>query len=303
MKSFRRTLTKHLVQQYYHAVPEAYDIYQKLLQLTQKIPLIDHLAIIDLPGPHTGISYLLEIFQSLGYEKKGQGYLADKQNDFVWLAEVSDSPVLATEMLAQIVIADFRLDELPQSIRDIVYSLSMQAPPFPRKNLHALIKNIQHSHQQTVLLQILDHYFKEPSWLPISLKDYHAVFEFNELLAWVCVFGRQPNHITFAIHLLSAFENFNNFLNAFLKNLNLPLNEEGGLIKGNAIIGLEQSSTCGTPQTVHLPGGTVELPRGFVEFVWRHALDKTSLPQYGQDYFRGFIAEQADHVIKSLNTM
>lgn len=38
----------------------------------------DHFAVIDLPGPHSGIPQLYQIFAALGYVERGKDYLAAK---------------------------------------------------------------------------------------------------------------------------------------------------------------------------------------------------------------------------------
>lgn len=83
--------------------------------------------------------------------------------------------------------------------------------------------------------------------------------------------------------------------------MNIQLNHEGGIIKGGRQAGIEQSSTAGKLQKIKLADGEIELPCGFVEFVWRfpHA-HATAKPILWQDYFTGFIATHANRVIESL---
>jgi hypothetical protein len=131
--------------------------------------------------------------------------------------------------------------------------------------------------------------------------EFQTVRTVNELLAWVLLFGHQPNHFAIAVHHCPAFENLAHFHRQLETECQLALNEEGGKIKGSKERGIEQGSTCGIKQEVRLEGGGVVLPAGFAEFVWRHpCIPPTTPPRIWSDYFTGFIASQANYVIESL---
>jgi hypothetical protein len=153
---------------------------------------------------------------------------------------------------------------------------------------------------QKTLHHFLQSYFQGREWQAPTVKDYLQVKEFNELLAWVLIFGRRPNHFTFSIHLLNDFLNLEKF-NLFIEEqVKLSLSPEGGIIKGNKQAGIEQSSTVGWTQTVELADGFISIPTGFVEFVWRYPRDATQQPMLWNDFFTGFVADHANHVIESL---
>ncbi len=263
-------------------------------------PVLDHFAIIDLPGPHTGISELDRIFKAIGYERHGKDYLPEKQNDFAWMAECSSYNTAAHAVLPQVVTADFRLDELPVNIRDIIVKYSRQAQPSPASKIEQLAERAaKHDHHATMNLFIaINHYLQGREWPLPTVKEFETVSEFNELIAWVLVFGRRPNHFTYSIHLMPEFSNLASFHDFIVNEVGLPLNTDGGIIKGGKESGIEQGSTAGTPEIVQLADGTIELPMGFVEFVWRFA--KKEEPVWWQDYFTGFVANHANRVIQSL---
>ena len=76
---------------------------------------------------------------------------------------------------------------------------------------------------------------------------------------------------------------------------------QNGKIKGNASIGIEQGSTDGLRQIVKLADGQIEIPTGFVEFVWRYPKHPSQpKPALWNDFFTGFIAQHANNVIESL---
>lgn len=257
--------------------------------LNTSLPL-DHFAVIDLPGPHTGIPQLKQIFSALDFEVRGQGYLADKQNEFWWMAEKNAQEKLAKDVLPQVVVADFRLDELPFEIKKIIKKYAAQSPRF------SLLQK-----QNTIQQSAMNHYFSGRDWPLPTVAEFKAVQEFNELLAWVLVFGRKPNHFTVAVHLLSGFKNLYEFNQFLIDDLQFELNQRGGVIKGNAAVGIEQSSTVGVPTIMQLADGQVMLAGSFIEFVWRHpANNLLTQPLLWGDYFSGFFGEYANNIIESL---
>jgi hypothetical protein len=144
-------------------------------------------------------------------------------------------------------------------------------------------------------------YLSGRTWPLPSTREFRTVHEFNELLAWVLIFGHKPNHFTLSVHLLSEFPDLSAFHRFIEEDLQLPLNNEGGIIKGRKESGIAQGSTVGNPQNVSLSDGDVELPLGFVEFVWRYPQPHlASKPIWWKDYFTGFVANHANRVIESL---
>jgi Domain of unknown function (DUF1338) len=262
-------------------------------------PPLDHLAIIDLPGTHTGIPELRRIFSALDFVFQGNDYLPEKQNDFAWMTEINSHGTRAEKVLPQIVIADFRLDEMPANVRDIIFKYSSLAQPSPAAMIEKLAQQ-PNEESAAAILKIISNYLQGRDWPLPTVDEFKTVREFNELIAWVLVFGRKPNHFTYSIHLMPEFKCLADF-HAFVTNdAGLALNSDGGIIKGSREMGIEQGSTAGTPEQIQLRDGTIELPSGFVEFVWRFT-DKTN-PVYWEDYFTGFIANHANRVIQSLYT-
>lgn len=265
--------------------------------------ILDHFAIIDLPGPNTGISHLREIFSSLGYIERGKDYLASKQNDFLWMAEINCDEFPIFEVLPQVVVADFRLEEMPTEISRIIQCYAKQAPPSPINEIRKLIQRIELGETAaiTACTKLISNYFTGRDWALPTLNEFSTVREFNELLAWVLVFGRRPNHFTLSIHLLDYFKDLSDFHRFIETTVGLPLHQEGGVLKGGKSIGIAQGSTSGIPQTIQLMDGNIEIPTGFIEFVWRYPAHASQQhPKRWGDYFTGFIAQHAERVIESL---
>lgn len=288
--------------QHYRSQNNQMQIIERHLPQTQPTTL-DHFAVIDLPGPATGIPVLTKIFKRLGYQERGKGYLPEKQNDFLWLAETDTMHANAACALPQAVVADFRPEEFPEHIRQIIEKYASQSTAFPFATFDSLLNDLNNESARTQAINLVVNYFQGRDWPLPTTQEFHAVKEFNELLAWVLVFGRQPNHFTISVHLLDQFQNLNDFCDFVHDKAGLELNHEGGVIKGTAKSGIVQGSTTGVTQSIALADGTVELPTGFVEFVWRYpAENATHRPTKWQDYFTGFVAAHANHVIESLYT-
>lgn len=300
-KKLRKQIIHNLWNIYLNVTPQMKTIENGLKQKGVGELVLDHFAIIDLPGPHTGISYLSQIFAALGYVERGKDYLADKQNDFLWMAEDDSEHALAQDVLPQVVVADFRLDEMPSEIRNIIEKYARHSNPIPLKEIKQLIDRTTLDpvvHQQ--FIEMITTYFSGRDWPLPTLNEYQTVRDFNELLAWVLVFGRRPNHFTISVHLLHHFSNLNEFLHFVENEMFFTLNRDGGEIKGGEKIGIAQGSTNGVIQTTKMADGIVEIPTGFVEFVWRYPSHPTTSPRLWKDYFTGFVAQHADRVIESL---
>lgn len=303
LKQFRHQLNDALWRTYCATSTDMQAIEAALLAKGVKARPLDHYAIIDLPGPHSGIPHLHALFAALGYRKKGSDYLADKQNDFLWVAEENCESQFAHDALPQIVVADFRPAELPPPVRNIIEKYAAQTKPSPLATVLEFSKQIEQGDEAaaTHCIKHITNYLTGRDWPLPTVNEFETVRAFNELLAWVLVYGRRPNHFTLSIHLMDHFNDLSDF-NHFIENeVKLALNQEGGEIKGGKHTGIAQGSTTGIKQTVLLADGQVEIPTDFVEFVWRYPVVETmSQPPKWQDYFTGFIAQHANKVIESL---
>lgn len=275
---------------------------QKIVGFLPNNCVKDHFAVIDLPSEKSGISVLNQLFSSLGYLPQGRDYLNEKQNEFMWLAPVEALTKTAQEVSPQIVIADFHLDDLSPAIRDIIIKYTRQLSEFPWRYFHQLCGEV---YQQSVLkrdaadklIDLLCDYLHRRDSIPTQ-KDYFTVKEENELLAWVLAFGRGVNHFGFNIGLLNQYTDLAEFNQAITHQLKVTLNNRKGLIKGDHTKSIAQSSTEGENLRLPLSDGMITLSGPFIEFIWR--AKRCENPVYWQDYFTGFIGQQADNVIESV---
>lgn len=291
-----------LWQNYCLDYPLAAFIYETVQTQYNTVIPWDHVAFIDLPGPHTGRIPLIELWQSVEYEVRGQGYLAEKQNPFVWLAEKNQAQRLAKQALPQVVVADFDRAALAPKVRAIVDYYAAFARPLDRQKLYALKKRaLENKECAKEWVTFMIDYLKGRDWPLPTVEDFTFVKQHNELLAWVLVMGRQVNHFGLAIHLIEHFSSLQAFNEWIQATLAIPLNPEGGLIKGGAQQGIAQSSTAAIKKNVHLADGPSQLADRFIEFVWRYPKknnEDNSL--LWSAYFTDFIAKQANYVVESL---
>lgn len=306
LQQLRHTIIKNIWEQYRQHSTEVQQIENALKKKGINLFPLDHFAIIDLPSSNTGIPQLLELFTLLGFSLRGQDYLADKQNDFAWLAESDYAGKAAHEVLPQVVVADFRLEELPVDVRGIIEKYGQQSPGFCLDRIKELINQAKnHDIQAAHLLnELILNYLSGRDWPLPTVDEFYTVQSFNELLAWVLVFGRKPNHFTLSVHLLNHFPDLEHFHQFIEQEVGLKLNQDGGIIKGSKVTGIAQGSTMGVARKIKLADGEIELPTDFIEFVWRYPLhtDHPSSSLRWDEYFTNFIAQHADHVIESLYT-
>ncbi|WGL61506.1 DUF1338 family protein [Pigmentibacter sp. JX0631] len=259
----------------------------------------DHYALIDIPGPNTGMDNLFQVYSCLGYLSQGRERLIEKQNRFMWLAECTALGKQAIEAPPQVVISDFVLSEFPDEIRKIVLKYSELTPELNIELFQKLCGKTFLGDETAAqeLVKITCDYLNK-DWPLLTLKEYNTVNEFNELLSWALVFGRVPNHYTFNISLLNAFDSLSNFVEYFQKNLNIELNISPSIIKGSKNDLLEQCSTKGKLIKTQLIDGEVIVPSAFIEFTWRYPLVQN--PEKWEEYFTGFVTNNANHVIESV---
>jgi 2-oxoadipate dioxygenase/decarboxylase-like protein len=299
----RKKLIKNLWNNYQNSIPCFSHMRDQLKNNGNKNLVLDHFAIIDLPGRNSGISNLCQIFSALGFIVQGADYLPDKQNDFLWMAEIDATKKPANVVLPQVVVADFRIEELPIAAKKVINKYIDQIPKSPIRKIQILSGKTYLGDRSSAneLLQILVTYFSGREWPLPSRHDFKLIHEVNELLAWTLLFGRIPNHFTISVHLLRQFKTFEKFISFLRNDIGLNLNENGGIIKGTESQGIKQASTQGKPIQVQLADGYCTIPGPFIEFIWRYPKGEKN-PISWQDYFTGFIPQNANKVVESLYT-
>lgn len=306
LSKIRKTLVHELWKRYLNEIPHAKAIFDFISLANKNINniILDYFAIIDLPSQNSGIPVLRQIFSALGFIIQGSDYLPEKQNAFQWMVEETADENLAVEVLPQVVLADFRLEELSLSIRKIVEKYIRQIKPCPLtySDIENYIRKLQQGDEAAgdELLSLLISYFNMREWALPSLADLKAVQEANELLAWVLLFGRKPNHFTISVHLLPNYRDLRDFHDKLPATLHCSLNNQGNIFKGSPELGIVQSSTMGELKEVQLIDGTAVIRDSFMEFIWRYPKTNSTSPNLWRDFHTGFIAGNANQVVESL---
>lgn len=275
-------------------IPRFYGVFKN------KLPALDHFAIIDLSGSNCGISYLQNILERIGFEKRGSGFLSEKANDFIWLAEPNVEKKPADLILPQVVIADFRSDMLSKRNQEIINKYASQTAPFDFEYLDRLLSK-QTEENQLKAAEFIFSYLKQRPWNLPTVDEFNSVSDENQLIAWVLALGRKVNHFGVNISLLGEFQSLAEFNRKIASENGFLLNNQNGEIKGNKAVMLQQSSSIGQEITVQLKDGEIKLHDSFLEFVWRFS-NKSSPKLFG-DYYMNFIPEHADNIIESLYTI
>ena len=226
----------------------------------------------------------------------------EKQNDFIWLCEENCEEKIETETLPQIVIADFRLHELPVTVQKIIEKYVTPIAPIPLTDIAKLCLAVKKGDgsAQVHLISTIINQFKGRAWPTPCIRDYEIVKEANELLAWVLIFGRQANHFGLSIHLISQFKSLKEFNDTLKINYGIPFNSRDLEIKGDKQIGIEQSSTADYLIKVTLEDGIIDVPCPFVEFVWRFPKLPHTTAVLWKDFYTDFYAQNANRVIESV---
>lgn len=275
-----------------------YTAFLKIFHHSQK-PALDHFAIIDLTSGNSGIEALEAVFKCVGFSRVGAGYLPTKQNDFIWMTTDKSVKSAPNDALPQVVLADFRYEELSQDVQKILKKYSSYIKPINYEELQGVVsKAMADENDVEAAVDYIEQILIRKDWPDPTLEEYLIVQKENPLIAWVLLFGRKVNHFGFGIYTIPDYKSLESFTHRLQKDLRLSINIQNGMIKGSPAMGIEQSSTMGDKIYANLGGKVIEVNDSFMEFVWRYPV--RSRPKALGDYYHGFIPENANNVIESL---
>ena len=294
LAEIRTSLTTAIWDSYIRDFPHLKNI------LSEQKLILDHFAIIDLPSQNSGCHYMARVLERIGYIRAGAGYLKSKINDFIWFRQEDYHNKTSYDMLPQIIIGDFRIEELSANVANIIKKYTSDIKLFDFDKFDVLLTELPRmpSYAKTEILKLLTDYFISRRWKLPSLQEFEEVKKENELLAWVLLFGSKINHFGIGVYLRDDIINLEAFNGRLEKELKIKINSSGGKIKGNPAIGIEQSATLGQDYHIRLSDGSITHPGNFMEFIWRYS-DK-STPKLWTDYHTDFIPQNANHVVESV---
>ncbi len=256
-------LFKDIWQQYIGVTPSAEKIHQLLGNGNDVIN--DHVAYRTFNHPKIGLDKLAKGLLALGYTECGQYDFAAKKLD----AKHFEHP---DTTMPKVFISELRVEEFSQQTQDIIAKLIEQLPEDVSDRA--------------------DFLYSGRLW-EISSTDYQLLLAESEYAAWLAAWGYRANHFTVSINHL---ENYNDILdvNSALKGAGYALNANGGEVKGDETVKLEQSSTLADKAAVNFTDKMVEIPSCFYEFAKRYPLANGEL-------YTGFVAASADKIFDSTN--
>ena len=123
----------------------------------------------------------------------------------------------------------------------------------------------------------------------ISWDDYRQARAESDYAAWLCVMGFCAHHFAVYVNRLETNDCLDEVIE-LIQSLGIPLDESGGLIKGNALVGLQQASTLPDRLEVAFADGTIHsVDTCFYEFALRYPDERGNL-------YQGFAAGSADDI-------
>jgi len=256
-------LFKDIWQQYISVTPSADKIHQLLGNGSDVIN--DHVAYRTFNHPKINLVQLAKGLLALGYTECGQYDFAAKKLDAKHF-EHTDST------MPKVFISELRVEEFSEQAQAIITKLIEQLPD-----------NVSDR---------ADFLYSGRLW-EISSADYQTLLAESEYAAWLAAWGYRANHFTVSINHLESYDDILT-VNAVLKESGYALNTNGGEVKGDEQVKLEQSSTLADKAPVDFSDKTMEIPSCFYEFAKRYPLANGEL-------YTGFVAASADKIFDSTN--
>ncbi|MEW6995303.1 DUF1338 domain-containing protein [Colwelliaceae bacterium MEBiC 14330] len=256
-------LFKNIWQQYIDVTPSAEKIHQLLGNGNDIIN--DHVAYRTFNHPKVALDKLAKGLLALGYTECGQYDFAAKKLD----AKHYEHPDAS---MPKVFISELRVEEFSAQAQEIIAKLIAQLPED--------------------VCDRADFLYSGRLW-EISSTDYQVLLAESEYAAWLAAWGYRANHFTVSINDLEHYDDIL-VVNATLKDAGYILNSNGGEVKGNQAVKLEQSSTLADKAVVNFIDKSMEIPSCFYEFAKRYPLANGKL-------YTGFVAASADKIFDSTN--
>lgn len=252
------TILNGLFRTYFDRVPDVKKITNAMIKKgwvsSQEDIINDHVAFRTLGLDHLGIASFEKIFLRHGYEKKEFYSFEAKKLNAYWYAP-------PTRNLPRIFISELRVNDLSEKAQNIIqkYTDSIKSDPVDSINLN----------QATEVIG----FFEKPLWELPSLEDYNDLLNESEYAAWVIYNRYYLNHYTISVHELpDGYGRLEKF-NQFLSELDVKLNDAGGIIKTSKDGLLLQSSSVAEMITATFAGNkTQKIAGSYVEFAERKVL-------------------------------
>lgn len=250
-------------EQYVRVTPSAKKIHQLLGGGNDVIN--DHVAYRTFNHPKINLTKLAQGLVKLGYSEGGQyDFKAKKLN-----AKHFEHP---DSTMPKVFISELKIEEFSDEVQEIITGLIEQLPED--------VSNRE------------DFLYCGRLW-QLSSSDYQTLLKVSEYAAWLAAWGYRANHFTVSINHLANLHDID-VVNNTLKQAGYLLNTNGGEVKGNEDVKLEQSSTLADKASVNFTDKAMEIPSCFYEFAKRYPMSNGKL-------YQGFVAASADKIFDSTN--
>ncbi len=139
-----------------------------------------------------------------------------------------------------------------------------------------------------------DVFYSGPLWALPTWDEYQTLLKESEYAAWLSIIGLRANHFTVSVNHLDTTTSLESVLDV-VESIQMKLNVQGGRIKGNPSVLLEQGSTLADRQVFTFSGGEQhEITTCYYEFAKRYQNESGEI-------YQGFVAASADKIFESTN--
>ncbi|HYX31618.1 MAG TPA: DUF1338 domain-containing protein [Oligoflexus sp.] len=261
----------------------------------------DHVAYRTLPGEFTGAHILQGVFEALGYSRKDDYFFEAKQLKAFWLCP-PDVQGHTRDASPKIFVSELIPTKFSSDFQEVIRRLGSQVTASPLRRIQQLRDQVRGGNQlaiEQMTRECVTLLTTFPSWSRPSLRDYEVLKKESEYASWTMLFGHQINHFTVSVHLLKSFQGIRAVADFLEKDLKVPMNHSGGVVKGTSDLLLEQISTMAVDIDYAFQEGVEKVPYGFVEFAYRYPMSDKKHDGLWQSYYQGFVTSNADKIFES----
>jgi hypothetical protein len=248
-------------QDYCNFTPQARQIHNKLAEAGEN-PINDHIALRTFNFPGIELDDIAELFKPLGFQLIDDYQFPDRHLNAKALILNADTP--------KVFISELNINQLSTANQLIILNQLNKAQP---------------------IADSLEFLYSGRTWDLISYQDFKQLAQESEYAAWLMVMGFHANHFTISLNHLTSYSTWPEFL-SLIHSLNIPLNKDGGIIKGTPDIYLEQASTLADEIEVNFSDGIHRIKTCFYEFAKRFLDAEGNL-------YQGFVTNNANQIFSS----
>lgn len=253
----------------YTAVTPQADKIHDLLKVHNGSVVNDHVAFRTFNQSPVNIECFEPAFQRLGYEAFDEYHFPGKNLR-------AKAYLHSDESQPKIFLSELLVEEFSGSLQSIVKQLLLQAEFPPEMDEQFFLTGCP--------------------WPAITWQDYQALLAESEYAAWLSVMGFRANHFTVSVNHLAKSHSLDEVVE-MVDSLGLTMNEAGGLIKGNALVGLQQAATLADSMDFEFADGELRpVKTCYYEFALRY-------PDANGNLYQGFVADSAEKIFESTHQL